>query len=73
MYINLHSSRSLQLDLPAVDLVVQFGVPRMTGKDGTFDSELYIHRTGRAGRFGNLRTADAIVLYDRTQGEATTL
>ena len=61
------------LDLPAVDLVVQFGVPRMTGKDGTFDSELYIHRTGRAGRFGNSRTADAIVFYDRTQGEATTL
>lgn len=61
------------LDLPAVDLVLQYGVPRMTGKDGTFDSELYIHRTGRAGRFGNTRTADAIVLYDRTQGEATTL
>ena len=61
------------LDLPAVDLVLQYGVPRLTGKDGTFDSELYIHRTGRAGRFGNTRTADAIVLYDRTQGEATTL
>ena len=61
------------LDMPAVDLVLQFGVPRKTGKDGTFDSELYIHRTGRAGRFGNTRTADAIVLYDRTQGEWATL
>ena len=48
------------LDLPAVDLVLQYGVPRKTGKDGTYDSELYIHRTGRAGRFGNTRSADAI-------------
>ena len=61
------------LDLPAVDLVLQYGVPRKTGKDGTYDSELYIHRTGRAGRFGNTRSADAIVLYDRTQGETATL
>ena len=61
------------LDLPAVDLVLQHGVPRMNGKDGTFDPELYIHRTGRAGRFGNTRTADAIVLYDGSQGERTTL
>lgn len=61
------------LDLPAIDLVLQYGVPRKTGKDGTYDSELYIHRTGRAGRFGNTRSADAIVLYDRTQGESTTL
>lgn len=48
-------------------------MPRITGKDGTFDTELYIHRTGRAGRFGSTRTADAVVLYDRSQGEATTL
>lgn len=61
------------LDLPAVDLVVQYGVPRKTGKDGTYDSELYIHRTGRAGRFGNTRAADAVLLYDRTQGETATL
>lgn len=61
------------LDLPAVDLVLQYGVPRKTGKDGTYDSELYIHRTGRAGRFGSTRAADAILLYDRSQGEATTL
>jgi len=61
------------LDLPAVDLVVQFGIPRDSGKDGTYDSELYIHRTGRAGRFGTTRTADAILLYDRTQGEGNAL
>jgi ATP-dependent RNA helicase DDX21 len=61
------------LDLPAVDLVLQYCVPRKMGKDGTFDSELYIHRTGRAGRFGNTRTADVILLYDRSQGEETTL
>ncbi len=61
------------LDLPAVDLVLQYGVPRKTGKDGTYDSELYIHRTGRAGRFGSTRSADAILLYDRTQGETATL
>ena len=61
------------IDLPAVDLVVQYGVPRKNGKDGTFDAELYIHRTGRAGRFGNTREADSILLFDRFQGEASTL
>ena len=61
------------LDLPAVDLVLQLGVPRQSGKDGTFDSELYIHRTGRAGRFGNSRTADAVLFYDSSLGERTTL
>lgn len=61
------------IDLPAVDLVVQYGVPRENGKDGTFNSELYIHRTGRAGRFGNTREADAILLFDRSQGEGATL
>ncbi|KAL7546905.1 hypothetical protein ACHAWF_016439 [Thalassiosira exigua] len=61
------------LDLPAVDLVLQYGVPRRNGKDGTCDFELYTHRTGRAGRFGSTRSADAILLYDRSQGEQTTL
>ena len=61
------------LDIPTVDLVLQYGVPRKNGKDGTFDSELYIHRTGRAGRFGSTRTADTIMLYDRLQGEGNTL
>jgi superfamily II DNA/RNA helicase len=35
------------LDVPSCDLVLQFGVPRQSGKDGTFDSELYIHRSGK--------------------------
>eukprot|EP00956_Cyclotella_meneghiniana_P012835 scaffold18279_cov54-Cyclotella_meneghiniana.AAC.2 len=61
------------LDLPAVDLVLQFGVPRRSGKDGTFDSELYIHRTGRAGRFGNTRTSDVILFYDSSVGERSTM
>ena len=61
------------LDLPSVDLVFQFGVPRKSGKENTFDSELYIHRTGRAGRFGNTRIADAILFYDSSLGERTTL
>ena len=33
-----------------VDLVIQFGVPRIAGKQGTFSTELYTHRTGRTGR-----------------------
>ena len=61
------------LDIPTVDLVLQYGVPRKNGKDGTFDSELYIHRTGRCGRFGSTRTADTIMFYDRFQGEGNTL
>ena len=53
------------LDLPAVDLVLQFGIPRRQGRDGTCDSELYTHRAGRAGRVGGgSRPADAILLYD---------
>jgi superfamily II DNA/RNA helicase len=35
------------LDVPSCDLVIQLGVPRLSGKDGTFDSELYIHRSGK--------------------------
>lgn len=38
------------IDVPTVDLVLQYGVPRKSGKEGTFDAELYTHRTGRAGR-----------------------
>jgi superfamily II DNA/RNA helicase len=64
------------LDLPNVDLVVQFGVPRIAGKDGTFSSELYTHRTGRTGRVRSAATADdrvlpanTIMLYDPANGE----
>lgn len=58
------------LDLPSVDLVLQFGVPKQSGKDGTYDSDLYAHRTGRAGRIGgNSLSADAVTLYDPSEGE----
>ena len=62
------------LDLPGVDLVVQFGVPRKSGREGSYDRELYTHRAGRAGRVGGgPRAADAILLYDPMQGEARVL
>lgn len=72
------------LDLPNVDLVVQFGLPRISGKDGTINPELYAHRTGRTGRFRALpsakstnwrpaanryETANAVALYDPAIGE----
>mmetsp|Transcript_17963 Transcript_17963/g.37611 ORF Transcript_17963/g.37611 Transcript_17963/m.37611 type:complete len:630 (-) Transcript_17963:83-1972(-) len=70
------------LDLPNVDLVVQFGLPRISGKDGTVNPELYAHRTGRTGRFraspnerdwgpaaNRYETANAVALYDPAVGE----
>ena len=62
------------LDLPGVDLVLQFGIPRQSGRDGTYDSELYRHRAGRAGRIGGgSKAADAILLYDPAEGEGKVL
>jgi superfamily II DNA/RNA helicase len=68
------------LDLPNVDLVVQFGVPKLAGKEGTYSTELYTHRSGRTGRVrslhqqqggrdGIIETANAIMLYDPANGE----
>jgi superfamily II DNA/RNA helicase len=66
------------LDLPNVDLVVQFGIPRVAGKEGTYSVDLYTHRTGRAGRVGKanvqfqneqLMEANSIILYDMASGE----
>jgi hypothetical protein len=62
------------LDLPNVDLVVQFGIPRVAGKDGTYNVELYTHRTGRAGRVrqanqGPGAPSNSVVLYDVASGE----
>jgi len=72
------------LDLPNVDLVVQFGLPRIAGKEGTINPELYAHRTGRTGRFratpesrGNdwrppsnrYQTNNAVALFDPAVGE----
>lgn len=56
-----------------MDIVIQLGVPRQSGKDGSFDPELYVHRTGRAGRYGSTRTADAVLFYDTGVGERKTL
>jgi superfamily II DNA/RNA helicase len=62
------------LDLTNVDLVVQFGVPQLAGKDGTYSAELYTHRTGRAGRVGaNQEIANSVLLYDPAAGEAKVL
>lgn len=71
------------LDLPNVDLVVQFGLPRIAGKEGTINPELYAHRTGRTGRFkahpqeknnwrppsNRYQTSNAIALFDPAEGE----
>ena len=64
------------LDLPNVDLVVQFGIPRVAGKDGTYNVELYTHRTGRAGRVTRAyrdqqqaAIANSVLLYDVASGE----
>lgn len=60
------------LDLPNVDLVVQFGIPRVAGKDGTYNVELYTHRTGRAGRVTRGQKggiANSVLLYDVASGE----
>lgn len=60
------------IDLPRVELVVQFGIPRQSGKEGTYNTDLYIHRTGRAGRVrqGSSTTdSNAILLVDPTTAE----
>jgi ATP-dependent RNA helicase DDX21 len=64
------------LDLPNVDLVIQFGVPKLAGKEGTYSTELYTHRSGRTGRVrsahlqgGSIETSNAVMLYDPAVGE----
>mmetsp|Transcript_26770 Transcript_26770/g.39601 ORF Transcript_26770/g.39601 Transcript_26770/m.39601 type:complete len:720 (+) Transcript_26770:91-2250(+) len=62
------------LDVFGIDLVLQFGIPRKAGKDGTYDSELYLHRAGRAGRIGGgSKPANIITLYDPLEGEGKIL
>jgi len=52
------------LDIPEVDLVVQYHMPN--------DTEAYVHRSGRTGRAG--RTGTAVVLYgDRENRELRNL
>ena len=58
-----------------VDLVIQFGIPRITGKEGTFNTELYTHRTGRTGRVRSnqskydMQPSNTVLLYDPALGE----
>eukprot|EP00529_Nitzschia_sp_RCC80_P014438 CAMPEP_0113470640 /NCGR_PEP_ID=MMETSP0014_2-20120614/16551_1 /TAXON_ID=2857 /ORGANISM="Nitzschia sp." /LENGTH=727 /DNA_ID=CAMNT_0000363219 /DNA_START=94 /DNA_END=2275 /DNA_ORIENTATION=- /assembly_acc=CAM_ASM_000159 len=66
------------LDLPNVDMVIQFGIPTMAGKEHTYNPDLYIHRTGRAGRMGhqtngNRSSSNTILLYDPALGEGKLL
>jgi len=59
------------LDLPNVGLVVQLGVPRRAGVEGTFDHELYAHRSGRAGReqTATRDSCTSILVFDPEAGE----
>lgn len=68
------ASRGIDLD---VDLVIQLGIPRQSGKEGTYSIDLYTHRAGRTGRIrSNTKNAkrrrvgsNAVVLYDPAVGE----
>ena len=52
------------IDVPEVEFVINFDVPTLNGIDEA-DSESYLHRIGRAGRFGT--PGIAITLLDRDQ------
>ena len=58
------------LDIPEIELVINFDVPIQkdfkTGKIKP-DYENYLHRIGRAGRFGT--NGVAISIYDRAEDE----
>lgn len=58
------------IDIPEIELVINFDVPKVK-VDGVFkpDHENYLHRIGRAGRFG-LSNGIAITLYDNEEDEA---
>ena len=54
------------IDVPQTELVINFDVPSMTiGKNGkrVADADTYMHRIGRAGRFG--KPGIALTIYDR--------
>lgn len=54
------------IDVPEVDVVINFDVPTKGYKETTHgDPETYMHRIGRAGRFG--QPGIALTLYDRDQ------
>jgi ATP-dependent RNA helicase DDX19/DBP5 len=55
------------LDVPEVQVVINFDVPRERDEQGTNrgDPETYLHRIGRTGRFGE--RGIAITLYDHDE------
>ena len=57
------------VDIPECQLVINFDVPTWTGADRVREAapETYLHRIGRAGRFG--LKGIALTLYDRDEDE----
>jgi len=56
------------IDVPEVDVVINFDVPTKKERNSNQahgDPETYMHRIGRAGRFG--QPGIALTLYDRDQ------
>lgn len=56
------------IDVPEVELVINFDVPILVGTGGRVlggDPESYLHRIGRAGRFGT--PGIALTLLDREE------
>lgn len=54
------------IDVPEVQIVINFDVPTLTEKDvRRGDSDNYMHRIGRTGRFGT--KGIAITIYDRDE------
>ena len=58
------------IDVPDTELVINFDVPTMTiGRNGKKlgDADTYMHRIGRAGRFG--KPGIALTIFDRKVDE----
>ena len=56
------------IDEPEIELVINFDVPTLAGSNRTVlggDPESYLHRIGRAGRFGT--PGIALTLLDREE------
>lgn len=56
------------IDVPEIQLVINFDVPTLRVRDKSVpDYENYLHRIGRAGRFG--AKGIALTIYDRDEDE----
>jgi len=40
------------IDVPQVTLVINYELPEVWGRAGAVETETYLHRVGRTGRFG---------------------